>query len=145
MLKRTEDDLDFFLERVSEIIEAVRLEGDTALARFGARFDKAESLTSHSILATKSDFEKAFNLLPPELIETLEYAADNIRRFHEYQKPEPQWHLLLQFSPQYAPFHLVIDVEERIAAAGATRAMGGCCRCFICFLQQELWVVAACV
>lgn len=91
LLKRTEDNLDFFLERVPEIIEAVRLEGDIALARFGARFDKAESLTSHSILATKSDFEKAFNLLPPELIETLEYAADNIRRFHEYQKPEPKW------------------------------------------------------
>ena len=45
LLKRTEDDLDFFLERIDDIKEAVRLEGDTALARFGVRFDKAESLT----------------------------------------------------------------------------------------------------
>ena len=93
LLKRTEDDLNFFLSRVPEIIEAVRLDGDVALARFGAQFDKAESLSSKSILATKIDFEKAFDLLPSELIETLEYAADNIRRFHEYQKPEPEWRI----------------------------------------------------
>jgi len=93
LLKRTEDDLKFFLSRIPDIIEAVRREGDVALARFGVQFDKAESLSPKSILATKSDFEKAFDLLSPELIETLEYAADNIRRFHERQKPEPEWRI----------------------------------------------------
>ena len=87
LLKRTEDKLDYFLQHVQGIIEAVRLEGDAALARFGIQFDKAKSLTAKTILATKSDFENAFDKLSPDLIEALEYAAENIRRFHEYQKP----------------------------------------------------------
>ena len=39
LLKRTEDKLDYFLQKVPEIIETVRLEGDLALARFGIQFD----------------------------------------------------------------------------------------------------------
>ena len=91
LLKRTEDDLSFFLDRVPEIIEAVRLEGDTAIARFGAQFDKANALTAKTIMATKQDFNAAFDKLDTKFIDTLEYAADNIRRFHEYQKPDPNW------------------------------------------------------
>ena len=34
LLKRTESDLGPFLEKVKPIIEAVRIEGDTALSRF---------------------------------------------------------------------------------------------------------------
>ena len=88
LLKRTEDKLDYFLQHVPEIIDSVRLEGDKALARFGIQFDKAEALTEKTILATKRDFNNAFDQLAPEIIETLEYAADNIRSFHEYQKPK---------------------------------------------------------
>ena len=96
LLKRTEDKLDYFLQKVPEIIEKVRLEGDLALARFGIKFDKAESLTEKTILATKRDFKNAFDQLAPELIETLEYAADNIRSFHEYQKPKNEWRIELR-------------------------------------------------
>ncbi len=96
LLKRTEDNLDYFLQHVPEIIEAVRLEGDEALARFGIQFDKAEALTAKTILATKGEFENAFDELSPEFIGTLEYAADNIRRFHEYQKPEIEWQVELR-------------------------------------------------
>ena len=96
LLKRTEDKLDYFLQKVPEIIETVRLEGDLALARFGIKFDKAESLTEKTILATKRDFKNAFDQLAPELIETLEYAADNIRSFHEYQKPKNEWRIELR-------------------------------------------------
>ena len=96
LLKRTEDNLDYFLQHVPEIIEAVRLEGDEALARFGIKFDKAEVLSAKTILASKGEFENAFDKLSPQFIETLEYAADNIRRFHEYQKPENEWRVELR-------------------------------------------------
>lgn len=96
LLKRTEDKLDYFLQHVQGIIEAVRLEGDTALARFGIQFDNAKSLTAKTILATKSDFENAFDKLSPDLIEALEYAAENIRRFHEFQKPKTEWKVELR-------------------------------------------------
>ncbi len=41
LLKRTESNLAPFLEKVKPIIEAVRTEGDTALARFAEQFDGA--------------------------------------------------------------------------------------------------------
>ena len=91
LLKRTEDDLSYFISNVGSIIEAVRLEGDVALARFAAEFDKAKNVSSEHILASEAEFSAAFDSLDPEFIEVLEYAADNIRRFHEHQKPEPLW------------------------------------------------------
>ena len=41
LLKRTESDLTSYEEKVKPIIEAVRKEGDEALARFARDFDKA--------------------------------------------------------------------------------------------------------
>ena len=41
LLQRTESDLSSFEEKVKPIIEAVRTEGDAALARFARQFDKA--------------------------------------------------------------------------------------------------------
>lgn len=90
LLERTEDDLSFFLERVDPIIEAVRVEGDEALARFARDYDKAP-VTADAIAATPDDFDAAFEALDPELVSVLEYAADNIRRFHQNQMPEGMW------------------------------------------------------
>ncbi len=91
LLSRAEDDLDTFIEGVKPIIEAVRTEGDDALARFGRQFDGAESLNAQNIAATRADIDKAFDQLDPAMINTLEYAADNIRRFHEAQRPQEFW------------------------------------------------------
>jgi len=90
LLIRTEDDLSYFLERVAPIVEAVRTDGDVALARFAREFDKAE-IEPHQIAVTKAEFAEAFAALEPEMIETLEYSADNIRRFHEEQRPGEMW------------------------------------------------------
>jgi len=90
LLTRTEDDLDRFLEGAAPIIEAVRWEGDAALVRFAREFDKAE-IDEDGIAASKADFDDAFAALDPDMIRTLEYAADNIRRFHEAQRPGEMW------------------------------------------------------
>ena len=90
LLVRAEDDLSDFLEKVDPIIEAVRSEGDHALARFAREFEGVP-LQHDQIAATPSDFSRAVDQLDREMIEVLEYAADNIRRFHEEQKPGDMW------------------------------------------------------
>ncbi len=90
LLTRSEADLGPFLEKVAPIIEAVRVEGDEALARFARDFDKAP-VDPGKLAATPEDFDEAFRTLDPDLIETLRYSADNIRRFHEAQMPPEMW------------------------------------------------------
>ena len=86
LLLRAEDDLERFLDGARPIVEAVRAGGDEALARLGRELDRAEGLTADSIRATPADFDAAFDALEPAMIGTMEYAADNIRRFHESQR-----------------------------------------------------------
>ncbi|MBX2824577.1 MAG: histidinol dehydrogenase [Gammaproteobacteria bacterium] len=90
LLRRTEDDLSYFLERVDPIIHAVRDDGDAALARFAGEFDNAE-INASQIAATEADFDAAFASLDPEMREVLEFSADNIRRFHQAQLPQELW------------------------------------------------------
>lgn len=90
LLQRTESDLSGFEEKVKPIIEAVRTEGDAALARFARQFDKAP-VDAHAIAATAADFARAEKTLDSRVREALEFAAVSIRRFHEDQKPEEMW------------------------------------------------------
>jgi histidinol dehydrogenase len=90
MLKRTEDDLGTFLDKVKPIVEAVRTEGDEALARFARQFDKSP-VEAGSIAATPEDFSRAVDILDASVVEAITFAATNIRRFHEDQKPEEMW------------------------------------------------------
>ncbi|MEN0039913.1 MAG: histidinol dehydrogenase [Pseudomonadota bacterium] len=91
LLLRAENDLQPLMGKIAPIIEAVRSEGDEALARFGREFDGAEGLTADTIAATDSDFDEAYATLDPEMIDVLRYSADNIRRFHEVQVPQEEW------------------------------------------------------
>ncbi|MCB1490737.1 MAG: histidinol dehydrogenase [Rhodobiaceae bacterium] len=90
LLKRAEGDLGPFLEKVGPIIEAVRTEGDVALARFANDFDKSP-VTPDAIAATPEDFEQAFEDVDDEMIEVLRFCSDNVRRFHEAQMPGDMW------------------------------------------------------
>ena len=87
---REEDDLSGYLEKVAPVIEAVRQEGDVAIARFIAQFDGAVVDPDH-LLASEAEFDAAFDALDDNFIDVLRYAADNIRRFHEMQKPQDIW------------------------------------------------------
>jgi histidinol dehydrogenase len=90
LLKRTESNIADFPDRVKPIIEAVRQEGDAALARFAREFDKSP-VEADSLQATDADFDRAFTKLDREVIAAIEFASDSIRRFHEDQKPEEMW------------------------------------------------------
>ncbi|MFG9006958.1 histidinol dehydrogenase [Pseudomonas aeruginosa] len=90
LFKRTEADLSFFVDKVKPIIEAVRTEGDAALIRFARDYDRVTA-EHMSIRAEESEFEEAFARMDPKVVDSIRYAAENIRVFHEAQKPEEMW------------------------------------------------------
>lgn len=90
LLRRSETDISGFIEKVQPIIEAVKNEGDAAVARFGRELDKSV-ITEKDIKVTQEEFDAAFKLVDAEVIKSIEFGVDNIRRFHEEQKPEPMW------------------------------------------------------
>jgi histidinol dehydrogenase len=90
LLKRTETDLSAYIEKVKPVVEAVRKEGDQALARFAQQFDKA-AVKADEIAATPDDFARAEKALTPKMREAITFAAESIRLFHEAQMPEKEW------------------------------------------------------
>lgn len=90
LLTRTETDLSGFIEKVKPIIEAVRKEGDTALARFALQFDHAP-VKADEIAATTEDFSRAGKTLAPKMREAMAFAAESITLFHKAQMPEKEW------------------------------------------------------
>ncbi|MDQ0391143.1 histidinol dehydrogenase [Labrys monachus] len=90
LLKRAEADLSVFVEKVRPIIEAVRTEGDAALARFARELDKA-AVSEDSLQVTPAEFDAAFASVEKDVVEAIKFGITNIRSFHEEQKPEPMW------------------------------------------------------
>ena len=90
LFKRAESDIEPYLEKVGPIIDAVKSEGDSALARFANEFDKSP-VTPNSIAVQPAEFDEAFELVDAEMIKILEFCCDNVRRFHEAQMPERIW------------------------------------------------------
>lgn len=91
LLKRSEADLSSFADKVKPIIEAVRTEGDVALVRFGQDFDGAKPLTEATLQASEAEFDAAFDAVDADVIEAIKHGIENIRIFHEEQKPKPMW------------------------------------------------------
>ncbi|MET3616045.1 histidinol dehydrogenase [Rhizobium aquaticum] len=87
LLRRTENELSQFSELVVPIIEDVRVRGDAALVEFARKFDRA-AISLSQIAVKREEFDAAKRLVDPALIETLQFAAHNIRHFHERQLPE---------------------------------------------------------
>ena len=67
---------------VADIIENVRINGDSALLEYNRQFDHSEE----PLEVTKAEIEAAYASVDPELIRILEEAAENIRAFHSKQK-----------------------------------------------------------
>jgi histidinol dehydrogenase len=90
LLERAESDLAPYMEKVRPVVEAVKREGDEALARFAREFDHAP-LTADQIAATKADIDRAIGSLDKAIVAAIEFAIDGIRRFHEAQMPQALW------------------------------------------------------
>ncbi len=100
LFARAVADLSSFCDRAQPIIDAVRLEGDAALQRFARMYDGVTA-PSMCIRAEESEFADALAQVPADVTRAIQHAIDNIRRFHEAQKPGEMW--LKRCSPASGP------------------------------------------
>lgn len=89
-MRRSETDLSGFMEKAAPIIEAVRTEGDAALVRFARDLDKAD-LDASRLKVSPPEFDAAFGMVDEDVVAAIRFGIDNIRHFHEEQKPEAMW------------------------------------------------------
>ena len=85
LLKRSPNHYGEFIDRVNEIIDNVRANGDAAIFDYTKCFDGADIDVSN-IRVTKEEIEEAYTLVDPELIDVIRKALVNIREYHEKQR-----------------------------------------------------------
>ena len=71
---------------VASVLDDVRMEGDKAVLRYEAKFDKAEL---SSLAVTEEELQEAEALVSEELKQSINLAHANIHRFHEAQRMQP--------------------------------------------------------
>ena len=73
---------------VADIIADVRVRGDEALIEYTKRFDRLSDLSADTLRITPSEVDAAVAQVDPDLVRSLELAAERIRDFHRRQLPE---------------------------------------------------------
>ncbi|WP_173442792.1 histidinol dehydrogenase [Selenomonas ruminantium] len=73
-------------ELVAQIVRDVRFEGDKAVLRYTKLIDKVDCAIE-DLLVTEEEFTAAEAQADPQVVESLKKAAENVRRYHEEQKP----------------------------------------------------------
>jgi len=71
-------------EKVSKIIDDVRLQGDDALIRYTKKFDKVR-LSARNLLVTEAEISAAYQNISPNFVSTLKVVIDNVSRFYKKQ------------------------------------------------------------
>ncbi len=80
---------DRYRKVVDGVLKEVRNQGDSALKKFGKKFDGV-TLTPAQFRISEAQIKKAHKKLSPLQIRSLRYAAKRIRFFHQNQK-SPAW------------------------------------------------------
>ncbi len=70
---------------VLEIIENVKVHGDSAVFGYARKFDGVE-LNENNVKVSEEEIAEAFEKVEPEVIEAIKLAVERVRRFHEHQK-----------------------------------------------------------
>ncbi len=86
-LARRGERLDTVEPRVERIVEDVRKNGDRALRRYAERWDGLQP--RQPLCVPETEMKQALDSAAPEFRSALKRAAANIRRFCEWQKPQP--------------------------------------------------------
>lgn len=81
-------------DTVTSILQDVRQNGDAALHKYTRKFDGAEM---GAIEVSEKEMDEAMQSVDASLLKHLEFAAGNIRKFHQAQMPEKVW--FMELSP----------------------------------------------
>ena len=90
IMKRAETDITSHMILAKEVSDDVKANGDVALVKYTAMYDKV-TLAQNKIKVTEQEIEDGYNRLDPKVRGAIEYAAKNIKNFHEKQLPEEMW------------------------------------------------------
>ncbi len=90
ILKRAEIDITAYMDVAKEVSWDVKENGDKAVLKYTEKFDKI-ALTSETMKVSPEEIEEAYNRIDATSKEAITYAYNNIRNFHEKQKPEEMW------------------------------------------------------
>ena len=71
---------------VDRIVGEVRRDGDAAVIKYTKLIDRTE-FTPEEFLVTEAEYEAAYEEADPEVVASLKKAAENVRRYHQEQKP----------------------------------------------------------
>ncbi len=82
---RGRSDLSKVFPTVSDIIEQVRSEGDVAVLRLTARFDKVEL---SDLRVSRAEIDEAYSEVDQQLLDALNFARTRIEAYHRKQRPE---------------------------------------------------------
>lgn len=82
---RGRSDLSKVVPTVSDIIDQVRKEGDRAVLRLTAKFDKVEL---SDLKVSREEIEEAYSKIDGELLEALKFARARIESYHRQQRPD---------------------------------------------------------
>ena len=85
LLKRSPNSYKQYEDSVNEIIENVRLNGDSAVFSYTKQFDGAD-IDSETVRVTRAEIDEAYGLIDDKLIEVMKKSLSNIRIYHEKQK-----------------------------------------------------------
>src|SRR4051812_37800240 len=83
LLKRPSSDNSAIREKVAEIMEVVKRDGDEAVKKFTKQFDGVDLIDFE---VPKSEWEKSSTALSNELKQAMDVAVKNISAFHAAQK-----------------------------------------------------------
>ena len=90
IMKRAETDITSHMILAKEVSDDVKANGDVALVKYTAMYDKV-TLAQNKIKVTEQEIEDGYNRLDPKVRGAIEYAAKNIKNYHEKQLPEEMW------------------------------------------------------
>lgn len=88
LLLRAQPDMKSAMVNAQFIINRVEAEGDAAVIKWTAEYDRVE-LTPDRLRVAPDEFARAAAVLPTRLRDAIELAIRNIRTFHERTMPEP--------------------------------------------------------
>lgn len=71
---------------VDRIVGEVRRDGDAAVIKYTRLIDRTE-FTPEEFLVTEAEYEAAYEEADPEVVASLKKAAENVRQYHQEQKP----------------------------------------------------------
>src|SRR5574344_1365441 len=73
-------------EVVDRIVSEVRRDGDAAVIKYTKLIDRTE-FTAEEFLVSEAEYEPAAQEADPAVLASLKKAAENVRRYHQEQKP----------------------------------------------------------